>query len=114
MSDQEENQFTEFNKEELLARPDVIIKQADAVHMVLRSQPADAELASPDDRQVPIEKLQLKIRTYNSLSRKGIKFASQFSSMRCSDLLSIPHFDAECLENLQEQLQAFGFARVAL
>jgi len=55
----------------------------------------------------PIEALELKPRTYNCLTRAGLRRVSDVASLSDEQLLAIHNFSQECLADLHAQLGTF-------
>lgn len=53
----------------------------------------------------PIEALDLRVRTYNCLTRAGLRRISDVMALTDEQLLTLRHFDAECLADLRQRLR---------
>jgi DNA-directed RNA polymerase subunit alpha len=62
-----------------------------------------------EDNDVPIEALDLSVRSYNRLKRNAIETVRQLLAMKHADLLGIPGFHKENYEEVRERLIARGF-----
>ena len=63
---------------------------------------------SPDQYNIPVERLELSSRTLNCLKRAGIDKVGQVLSMRSSELLQIRNFGEKSLTELRERLTHMG------
>ena len=59
---------------------------------------------SPDQYNIPVERLELSSRTLNCLKRAGVDKVGQVLSMRSSELLQIRNFGEKSLTELHERL----------
>ena len=57
---------------------------------------------------MPIEQLNLSVRTYNCLKRSGINRLGQILEMKEEDLLKVKNFGQKSLQELREKLQSLG------
>lgn len=64
------------------------------------------ETQFPDE--IPIERLDLTVRTYNSLKRDNIHLVSQILAMDKAALMKIRNFQIENVNELREKLIAHG------
>jgi DNA-directed RNA polymerase subunit alpha len=62
-----------------------------------------------EDDDAYIETLDLTVRTYNSLKRKGINTVRQLLSLRKQEFLSIRHLGSRGAEEIRERLIAHRF-----
>lgn len=70
--------------------------------------PAAGERESKLD--LPIEDLELSVRSYNCLKREGIDTLSQLVSRSESDLMQIRNFGAKSIEEVKEKLAEMGLS----
>jgi Bacterial RNA polymerase, alpha chain C terminal domain len=70
--------------------------------------PADAALAA--DLALPIEDLNLSVRSYNCLKREGIHTVGELVARSEQDLLDIRNFGAESIEDVKQKLTDMGLA----
>lgn len=68
--------------------------------------PVDAALAA--DLALPIEDLQLTIRSYNCLKREGIHTVSELVARSEADLLDIRNFGQKSITEVKEKLEGLG------
>ena len=68
--------------------------------------PTDAALAA--DLALPIEDLQLTIRSYNCLKREGIHSVGELVARSEADLLDIRNFGAKSITEVKEKLAELG------
>jgi len=70
--------------------------------------PTDAALAA--DLALPIEDLQLTIRSYNCLKREGIHSVGELVARSEADLLDIRNFGAKSITEVKEKLAELGLS----
>jgi DNA-directed RNA polymerase subunit alpha len=70
--------------------------------------PTDAALAA--DLALPIEELQLTIRSYNCLKREGIHTVGELVARSEADLLDIRNFGAKSITEVKEKLVGLGLS----
>ena len=70
--------------------------------------PTDAALAA--DLALPIEELQLTIRSYNCLKREGIHAVGELVARSEADLLDIRNFGAKSINEVKEKLAELGLS----
>jgi len=70
--------------------------------------PTDAALAA--DLALPIEDLQLTIRSYNCLKREGIHQVGELVARSEADLLDIRNFGAKSINEVKEKLAELGLS----
>jgi DNA-directed RNA polymerase subunit alpha len=70
--------------------------------------PTDAALAA--DLALPIEELNLSIRSYNCLKREGIHTVGELVARSEADLLDIRNFGAKSITEVTEKLQKLGLS----
>jgi DNA-directed RNA polymerase subunit alpha len=70
--------------------------------------PTDAALAA--DLALPIEDLDLTIRSYNCLKREGIHAVGELVARSEADLLDIRNFGAKSITEVKEKLAGLGLA----
>ena len=68
--------------------------------------PTDAALAA--DLALPVEELQLTIRSYNCLKREGIHTVGELVARSEADLLDIRNFGAKSITEVKEKLSGLG------
>ena len=70
--------------------------------------PTDAALAA--DLALPIEELELTVRSYNCLKREGIHTVGELVSRSEADLLDIRNFGAKSIDEVKAKLHSMGLA----
>jgi DNA-directed RNA polymerase subunit alpha len=70
--------------------------------------PADAALAA--DMALPIEELDLTVRSYNCLKREGIHTVGELISRSEADLMDIRNFGAKSIDEVKAKLVGLGMA----
>ncbi len=70
--------------------------------------PTDSALAA--DLALPIEELNLTIRSYNCLKREGIHQVGELVARSEADLLDIRNFGAKSINEVKEKLAELGLA----
>jgi DNA-directed RNA polymerase subunit alpha len=70
--------------------------------------PTDAALAA--DLALPIEELNLTVRSYNCLKREGIHTVGELVARSEQDLLDIRNFGAKSIEEVKQKLHEMGLA----
>ena len=80
----------------------------DAEGVEIGPSPTDAALAA--DLAVPIEELNLTVRSYNCLRREGIHSVGELVARSEQDLLDIRAFGAKSIEEVKQQLFDVGLA----
>ncbi|MCZ3386643.1 MAG: DNA-directed RNA polymerase subunit alpha [Actinomycetia bacterium] len=70
--------------------------------------PADAALAA--DMALPIEELDLTVRSYNCLKREGIHSVGELISRSEADLMDIRNFGAKSIDEVKTKLVGLGLA----
>ena len=70
--------------------------------------PTDAALAA--DLALPIEELELTVRSYNCLKREGIHSVGELVARSEADLLDIRNFGAKSIDEVKMKLAAMGLA----
>ena len=68
--------------------------------------PIDAQMAA--DMALPIEELQLTVRSYNCLKREGIHSVGELLGRSEADLLDIRNFGAKSIDEVKEKLATMG------
>ena len=66
------------------------------------------ETAEDDDRDMPIEDLDLSVRSFNCLKRQGVNTVGQLADCSETDLLGIRNFGAKSIEEVKDKLQSKG------
>lgn len=59
---------------------------------------------------LPIEELDLSMRSYNCLKRQGVNTVGQLVACSEADLLNIRNFGAKSIEEVKDKLQAIGLS----
>jgi DNA-directed RNA polymerase subunit alpha len=77
--------------------------------IVVSPEEAFAELGSPDD-QLPIEELDLSVRSYNCLKREGIGSVGELRQKSEQDLLEIRNFGSKSIDEVKEKLAEMGLS----
>ncbi len=70
--------------------------------------PTDAALAA--DLALPIEEMDLTVRSYNCLKREGIHSVGELVSRSEADLLDIRNFGAKSIDEVKVKLHSMGLA----
>src|SRR5690348_18263120 len=70
--------------------------------------PTDAALAA--DLALPIEELELTVRSYNCLKREGIHSVGELVARSEADLLDIRNFGAKSIDEVKAKLAGMGLA----
>ncbi len=68
--------------------------------------PVDAQLAA--DLALPVEDLQLTVRSYNCLKREGIHTVGELIARSEADLLDIRNFGAKSIDEVKAKLHGMG------
>src|SRR5437016_2561090 len=80
----------------------------DAEGVDMGASPADAALAA--GLAVPIEELNLTVRSYNCLRREGIRTVGELVARSERDLRDIRNFGAKSIEEVKQKLTGMGLA----
>jgi DNA-directed RNA polymerase subunit alpha len=80
----------------------------DAEGIDIGPSPTDAALAA--DLALPIEELNLTVRSYNCLKREGIHTVGELVARSEQDLLDIRNFGAKSIEEVKQKLIDMGLA----
>jgi len=80
----------------------------DAEGVDIGPSPTDAALAA--DLALPIEELNLTVRSYNCLKREGIHTVGELVARSEQDLLDIRNFGAKSIEEVKQKLIDMGLA----
>ena len=78
----------------------------DAEGIDMGPSPSDAALAA--DLALPIEDLELTVRSYNCLKREGIHSVGELVSRSEADLLDIRNFGAKSIDEVKAKLASMG------
>ncbi len=78
----------------------------DAEGIEIGPSPIDAQMAA--DLALPIEDLQLTVRSYNCLKREGIHTVGELISRSEADLLDIRNFGQKSIDEVKAKLQGMG------
>ena len=78
----------------------------DAEGIDMGPSPADAALAA--DLALPIEELELTVRSYNCLKREGIHTVGELVARSEADLLDIRNFGAKSIDEVKVKLAGHG------
>ena len=70
--------------------------------------PADAQLAA--DLALPIEELELTVRSYNCLKREGVDSVGELINRTEADLLDIRNFGQKSIDEVKMKLAGLGLA----
>jgi DNA-directed RNA polymerase subunit alpha len=81
---------------------------AEAEGIDMGPSPADAALAA--DMALPIEELDLTVRSYNCLKREGIHTVGELISRSEADLMDIRNFGAKSIDEVKAKLVGLGMA----
>lgn len=121
-------QRTDYDKLMLEVETNGAIEPGDAVaragriineHMMLFAEQAtgsipdggifgDPDADRDDQLDVPIEQLDLSVRSYNCLKRHGVNTIGQLTECSENDLLNIRNFGAKSIEEVKDKLQHMG------
>ncbi|MFG2786739.1 DNA-directed RNA polymerase subunit alpha C-terminal domain-containing protein, partial [Streptomyces sp. NPDC048419] len=80
----------------------------DAEGIDMGPSPTDAALAA--DLALPIEELELTVRSYNCLKREGIHSVGELVARSEADLLDIRNFGAKSIDEVKAKLVGMGLA----
>jgi len=80
----------------------------DAEGIDMGPSPADAALAA--DMALPIEELDLTVRSYNCLKREGIHTVGELVARSEADLMDIRNFGAKSIDEVKVKLVGLGMA----
>ncbi|HEY6739091.1 MAG TPA: DNA-directed RNA polymerase subunit alpha, partial [Actinopolymorphaceae bacterium] len=80
----------------------------DAEGIDIGPSPVDAQLAA--DLALPVEDLNLTVRSYNCLKREGIHTVGELISRSEQDLLDIRNFGAKSIDEVKQKLAAVGLS----
>ena len=80
----------------------------DAEGIDMGPSPTDAALAA--DLVVPIEELDLTVRSYNCLKREGVHSVGELVARSEADLLDIRNFGAKSIDEVKAKLANMGLA----
>jgi DNA-directed RNA polymerase subunit alpha len=81
---------------------------AEAEGIDIGPSPTDAALAA--DLALPIEEMDLTVRSYNCLKREGIHTVGELVSRSEADLLDIRNFGAKSIDEVKVKLHQMGLA----
>ena len=81
---------------------------AEAEGVELGPSPTDAALAA--DLALPIEELDLTVRSFNCLKREGVHTVGELISRSEADLLDIRNFGAKSIDEVKVKLAGLGLA----
>ncbi len=81
---------------------------AEAEGIDIGPSPTDAALAA--DLALPIEEMDLTVRSYNCLKREGIHTVGELVSRSEADLLDIRNFGAKSIDEVKVKLHGMGLA----
>jgi DNA-directed RNA polymerase subunit alpha len=77
--------------------------------IVVSPEDAFEALGSPDD-SLPIEDLDLSVRSYNCLKREGVGTVGELRRKTEQDLLEIRNFGAKSIDEVKEKLAELGLS----
>ncbi|MDQ1715573.1 MAG: DNA-directed polymerase subunit alpha, partial [Frankiaceae bacterium] len=80
----------------------------DAEGIDIGPSPIDAQLAA--DLALPIEELDLTVRSYNCLKREGIHSVGELVSRSEADLMDIRNFGSKSIDEVKGKLAAMGLS----
>ncbi|WHM40865.1 DNA-directed RNA polymerase subunit alpha [Streptomyces sp. BPTC-684] len=80
----------------------------DAEGIDMGPSPTDAALAA--DLALPIEELELTVRSYNCLKREGIHTVGELTALTDADLVDIRNFGAKSIDEVKAKLAGMGLA----
>ena len=81
---------------------------AEAEGIEIGPSPVDEQIA--ESLNLPVEDLELSVRSYNCLKREGIHTVSELVSRSEQDLLDIRNFGSKSIEEVKLRLQEMGLA----
>ncbi|MFE7330827.1 DNA-directed RNA polymerase subunit alpha C-terminal domain-containing protein, partial [Streptomyces sp. NPDC057565] len=80
----------------------------DAEGIDMGPSPTDAALAA--DLALPIEELELTVRSYNCLKREGVHTVGELLARSEADLLDIRNFGAKSIDEVKAKLASMGMS----
>lgn len=75
---------------------------------VAEPKPALRVALPPEQHDLPLEKLEFSVRTYNCLKRGGIHTLGQLLEKSEEELMNLRHFGEKSRQEVQEKLQGMG------
>lgn len=72
--------------------------------------PSPTDAAAAADMALPIEDLELSVRSYNCLKREGIHSVGELVGRSEADLMDIRNFGAKSIDEVKEKLQELGLS----
>jgi DNA-directed RNA polymerase subunit alpha len=72
--------------------------------------PAPAETAMASELTMPIEDLDLSVRSYNCLKREGINTVSELVALSDTQLMNIRNFGQKSVDEVREKLESLGLS----
>ena len=72
--------------------------------------PSPTDAAAAADMALPIEDLELSVRSYNCLKREGIHSVGELVGRSEADLMDIRNFGAKSIDEVKEKLGELGLA----
>ncbi|MEU1106819.1 DNA-directed RNA polymerase subunit alpha C-terminal domain-containing protein, partial [Streptomyces tibetensis] len=78
----------------------------DAEGIDMGPSPTDAALAA--DLALPIEELELTVRSYNCLKREGVHSVGELLARSEADLMDIRNFGAKSIDEVKAKLAGLG------
>ena len=72
--------------------------------------PSPTDAFAAEQLSMPIEQLDLTVRSYNCLKREGIHSVGELISLSEADLLDIRNFGAKSIDEVKVKLQTMGLA----
>ena len=88
-----------------------VVRDNEVVHELFAEigpSPTDAQLMA--DLALPIEELDLTVRSYNCLKREGIHSVGELVSRSEADLMDIRNFGAKSIDEVKGKLHSMGLA----
>ena len=73
--------------------------------------PSPTDAAAAADMALPIEDLELSVRSYNCLKREGIHSVGEIVGRSEADLMDIRNFGAKSIDEVKDKLGELGLAR---
>jgi DNA-directed RNA polymerase subunit alpha len=70
--------------------------------------PAPTELASAGELAMPIEQLDLTVRSYNCLKREGINTVAELIALTEDELMNIRNFGSKSVDEVRDKLTSMG------
>ncbi len=95
---------------EALSKAAQILVEKFQLFYELAHVPQKVGAAPPEHYNIPIEQLNLSVRTFNCLKRAGITKVGELLEKTDKELLEIKNLGQKALQELRQQLKVMGFA----